>query len=87
MQRDRKLFIATQHDPRDEWPETSRIYRVGLITRIRQILNPFHAGYKVLVEGIRRARILSYETEDPFYDVSVRSMRAASPVGGGRIAF
>ena len=53
--------------------------QVGTITRIRQILEIPSAGYKVLVEGIRRARILSYETEDPFYDVSVRSMRTRRP--------
>ena len=63
----KQVFLAAQHDASDDDPEPDKIYNVGTVANILQLLKLPDGTVKVLVEGISRASIIRYvETEDTF---------------------
>jgi len=72
---DKRIFLATQHDPGVDEPKPDEIYQVGSIVNIVQSLKMPDGNIKVLVEGIERARILLVTETDGFYMSSVRVNR------------
>ncbi len=72
---DKRIFLATQHDPGVDEPKPDEIYQVGCIVNIVQSLKMPDGNIKVLVEGIERARILQVTETDGFYMSSVRVNR------------
>ena len=68
---DRQIVLATQMDAQIDTPTPEEIYRCGTVAEIKQLLKLPGGTIRVLVEGLRRARIESYlETED-FFQVEV----------------
>ncbi len=70
----RMIFIVAQRDISKEVPEESDLYTIGTICRVKQLLRiPGTEGVRVLVEGIKRARIKRFEVKEDFYyaDVTV----------------
>jgi ATP-dependent Lon protease len=72
---DKRIFLATQHDPGIDEPKPDEIYQVGCIVNIVQSLKMPDGNIKVLVEGLERARILQVTETDGFYMSSVRVNR------------
>jgi ATP-dependent Lon protease len=72
---DKRIFLATQHDPGVDEPKADEIYQVGCIVNIVQSLKMPDGNIKVLVEGIERARILQVTETDGYYVSSVRMNR------------
>jgi ATP-dependent Lon protease len=72
---DKRIFLATQHDPGVDEPKPDEIYQVGCIANIVQSLKMPDGNIKVLVEGVERARILQVTETDGFYMSSVRVNR------------
>jgi ATP-dependent Lon protease len=77
---DKRIFLATQHDPGVDEPKPDEIYQVGSIVNIVQSLKMPDGNIKVLVEGIERARILQVTETDGFYMSSVRVNRYATEI-------
>jgi ATP-dependent Lon protease len=69
---DKRIFLATQHDPSTDNPRPNEIYQVGSIAGIVQSLKQPDGNTKVLVEGIERARIIQLGEEDGFWKATVR---------------
>lgn len=67
------IFLATQKDVSTEWPTPSEIYEIGCVARIRQVVEQTGSDgtAKLLVEGVRRAKILRILDDDPYYRVEV----------------
>src|SRR5689334_4658010 len=53
-------FLVSQKDPRKNDLEPEDIHQVGTIARVKQLLKLPGDSIRVLVEGINRARIVSY---------------------------
>src|SRR5215467_8278368 len=69
---DKRIFLATQHDPTIDNPKPNDIYQVGTVVGIVQSLKQPDGNTKVLVEGIERARILQLGEEDGFWKANLR---------------
>src|SRR2546421_4484505 len=69
---DKRIFLATQHDPTIDNPKPNEIYQVGTIVGIVQSLKQPDGNTKVLVEGIERARILQLGEEEGFWKANLR---------------
>jgi ATP-dependent Lon protease len=67
MVQDKQILLATQKDPRIDDPNPEDIYPVGTIAEIKQLLKIPGGTIRVLVEGISRARTLTYLDNDKFY--------------------
>jgi len=70
---DKKIFLATQHDPSIDEPRPDEIYSVGTIVSIVQSLRLPDGNIKVLVEGIERGKIVSVGEEEGFFRAVVRT--------------
>lgn len=71
MIHDREIFLATQKDAQRDDPAEDDIYSVGSIAEIKQLLKLPGGTFRVLVEGLRRARIVEYVEDEPYYKVKV----------------
>ncbi len=57
----KRLFLAAQKNPQLDEPSPKDIYSVGVVATVAQSLKLPNGHIKVMVEGIRRARIRSFE--------------------------
>ena len=57
--------MVTQKDLKIESPELADVHEIGTIAKVKQVLKLPGDTLRVLVEGERRARILSYVEKEP----------------------
>nr|ABV27415.1 ATP-dependent protease La [Chloracidobacterium thermophilum] len=61
LQRDRLIFLVTQHDPTLEEPTPDQVHRFGTVARITHHLQLADGNIKVQFEGLERARVIRFE--------------------------
>ena len=74
MQNKRIIYLATQKDVRDDEPDMEKLYEVGCVGRISQILKKSDNTARVLVEGLYRATHKSFYKEDDFYHAEIEKI-------------
>ncbi|MCL2634443.1 MAG: endopeptidase La [Oscillospiraceae bacterium] len=74
----RKIFLVAQRDATVSHPETSEIYKIGVIAEVRQILKTPENTTRVLVEGLQRAKLISIDSNDPFMKCTVSPIAQTS---------
>ncbi|MBP1751110.1 MAG: ATP-dependent proteinase, Serine peptidase, family, partial [Deltaproteobacteria bacterium] len=67
LSKDRLIFVASQKDLTDEDPLPSRIYSIGVVSQIMRMLRLPDGRVKVLIQGIKKARIEEYVQETPTF--------------------
>lgn len=72
MMDDQLLFLSSQSEVNVDEPQSSDIYSVGTIAKVRQMLKLPNGTIRVLVEGLTRAEIVSYTDETEFLEVEVK---------------
>ena len=65
------VFLLAQKDPNIDVPAQQDLYDVGTVATILQMLRLPDGTVKVLVEGVRRARLVSIEKQDHYFEVVV----------------
>src|SRR6478735_9467162 len=60
MKDDKQILLASQKNAAQDDPSADDIYRVGTVSTILQLLKLPDGTVKVLVEGGRRAKIVSF---------------------------
>jgi len=60
------IFLVTQKDVKTDDPQENDIYRVGTVSRVKQLLKLPGNTIRVLVEGISRAEITKIVQVEPF---------------------
>ncbi len=61
----RTVFLGTQTDLSDDEPTGDDLYKIGVVARIKQVLQDDDEGIRVNVEGLYRAEIKSVTDEEP----------------------
>lgn len=74
----RKIFLVAQRDLSDHEPTGDGVYTVGVIARIKQVIQRSEEGIKLHVEGIVRGEIVGIQSEEPYIMADIRQM--ATPV-------
>ncbi|MBC7133640.1 MAG: endopeptidase La [Roseovarius sp.] len=74
MADDKQILLSSQIDPSDDDPETDGIYRVGVLANVLQLLKLPDGTVKVLVEGVRRVRIVDYLENEAFFEARVEAL-------------
>lgn len=73
MGMNRTIFIVAQKDISKETPDEEDLYRVGTLCRIKQLLRiPGAEGLRVLVEGISRAKLVSFSGGGKYFFAGIR---------------
>ena len=74
LSKDRLIIVTAQKDLTDEDPLPERIYSVGVVSQIMRMLRLPDGRVKVLIQGIKKARILEYVQETPTFLVKVEAI-------------
>ncbi len=72
LAKDKKIFLAAQHDASIDDPKPEDIYTMGCLANVVQSLKLPDGNIKVLVEGIDRARAIEWKEDKGFYRVVVK---------------
>ncbi len=68
---DKLIFLVSQKDPKVDNPTEQDIYRVGTIGKVAQLLKLPDGTVKVLVEGVRRGKIVDFMAEKELLSAQV----------------
>lgn len=74
MDTDQILCLVTQKDTQDEDPAPNRLYSMGTLGRIKQLLRLPNDTVRVLVEGVCRAEIVEYTQWEPYIAAETRQI-------------
>jgi ATP-dependent Lon protease len=75
---DKRIFLATQRDPKVDDPGVNDIYQLGVVARVVQHLQLASGNIKVMVEGVSRARIDEFVPSDACMMARVEMVQVAS---------
>ncbi len=70
MQDDKQILLSSQIDPTEDDPESTGIYKAGVLANVLQLLKLPDGTVKVLVEGRSRVRITEYFENPNFFEAS-----------------
>jgi len=71
LMQDKYLFLVLQKEPDVDFPERDEVHDVGVIARTLQVLKLPNGSAKVLVEGLDRASIRTFDKHDNHLRVEV----------------
>ncbi len=71
MKKDKQILLAAQMDASEDEPATDRIFTVGTVATVVQLLKLPDGTVRVLVEGGYRARIESFTANEEFFEAEV----------------
>ncbi|WP_300532028.1 endopeptidase La [uncultured Mameliella sp.] len=74
MNDDKQILLASQIDPSDDDPDTSGIYKAGVLANVLQLLKLPDGTVKVLVEGQSRVRIDEYLENVNFFEAKAEHL-------------
>jgi ATP-dependent Lon protease len=74
MKKDKQIVLAAQMDASEDEPAADRIYRIGTIATVVQLLKLPDGTVRVLVEGGTRARITEFTDNTDFFEASVEAV-------------
>ncbi len=74
MNKDKKVFLATQKKIEIDNPKVKDICTVGTVGNVLQLLRLPDGTVKALVEGVSRARIVRYIKNEDFFQVELESV-------------
>ena len=82
LAKDKKIFLAAQHDASVDDPKPEDIYTMGCVANVVQSLKLPDGNIKVLVEGIDRARAIEWKEDKGFYRVVVKLLPKQKDAAG-----
>lgn len=65
------IFLVTQKDAKNDSPNEDDVYKVGTVSKVKQLLRLPGDTIRVLVEGISRAEISEFVQTEPFFTAEV----------------
>jgi len=68
---DRSIFLTTQKDVLKEYPGKDDLYGMGVMCILRQFIKTQNGGMRVMMEGRKRARLLSVDNSGKFASARV----------------
>jgi ATP-dependent Lon protease len=72
MENDKQILLVAQKSAAEDDPNIEDLYRIGTISSILQLLKLPDGTVKVLVEGNRRARIVTFLGEEEYFTAQVK---------------
>ncbi|OPA80322.1 endopeptidase La [Paenibacillus selenitireducens] len=74
MVEDNMILLCSQSDIDMEEPGTDDIYSIGTIAKVKQMLKLPNGTIRVLIEGVVRAEILQYTTNEEYFEVHIKEL-------------
>src|SRR4028119_1745180 len=74
MGADKELFLVAQLDPGEDDPDRDALYDLGVVATAMQLLKLPDGTVRVLVEGLRRARLVDLVQSDGYMSAEVEDV-------------
>jgi len=74
LSRDRLIFLVSQINSAEENPAPADIHRVGTIASIMRMLKLADGRVKILVQGLAKGEVDTYQRERPYFEVKIRKV-------------
>jgi len=87
MEKRTEIFLVTQKESSVDDPTAKQIHTVGTLAVVMQLLRLPDGTIKALVEGKKRARIISFVPSDTFVQVEVQELPEIEDVDGKVLAY
>ncbi|MDD3815811.1 MAG: endopeptidase La [Desulfocapsaceae bacterium] len=87
MEKRTEIFLVTQKDSKVDEPTEKEISTVGTLAVVMQLLRLPDGTIKALVEGKKRARIVSFVPSDTFFQVEVEELPESAETDGKVLAY
>ncbi len=71
MLQDQNIFLVAQRDVEQEEPGIDDLYNIGIIAIVKQVIKLQNNVVRVLVEGIKRARILDFSQYEEYLEAEI----------------
>ena len=81
MRKDKQIVLAAQMDASEDEPSTDRIFTVGTVATVVQLLKLPDGTVRVLVEGGYRARITQFTDKDEYFEAEVEAIEEENADG------
>ncbi|MCR4955469.1 MAG: endopeptidase La [Lachnospiraceae bacterium] len=81
MMGEQKVFLITQRDTQVEEPGIEDLYEVGTIAMAKQVIRMQGGSVRVLVEGLRKARLMHLQTSGHYLRAEVEEIERADSFG------
>jgi ATP-dependent Lon protease len=85
LMKDKRIFLAAQHDASIDDPKADDIYTMGCVANVVQSLKLPDGNIKVLVEGVDRARAVEWKEDKGFYRVVVKVLPKTKEAAAGDV--
>ena len=70
---DHLIFLTTQKETSTAEPGEDDVYKMGTLTKVKQMLKLPNGTIRVLVEGLKRAEVVSFIDEDTYMAAELRA--------------
>ena len=77
---DSQIVLATQKEPDDDEPDRTKLYEIGTLATVLQLLKLPDGTVKVLVEGSNRVRLNSLCNHKNYFGVNVTQLEEEVPI-------
>src|SRR4029079_1826812 len=67
MAADKQILVATQKSASDDQPSEEGLYDVGTLATVLQLLKLPDGTVKVLIEGVKRAKIIRFLSDQEYF--------------------
>ncbi|MBL8550463.1 MAG: endopeptidase La [Hyphomonadaceae bacterium] len=74
MKTDKQILLVAQIDASEDDPAPDRIYPIGTVASIVQLLKLPDGTVRVLVEGAHRARVVRYTRADNYFEAEIETV-------------
>jgi len=74
---DNFLFLATQKNQTTEYPKPEEINTVGVVAKVEKKMSNNKEGYRVLIQGLGRGKIVEYIKTDEFFEVVIAPIESS----------
>jgi ATP-dependent Lon protease len=81
MGADKELFLVAQLDPGEDDPDRDALYDLGVIATAMQLLKLPDGTVRVLVEGVKRARLVNLTSRDGYMAAEVEEVEEEDAAG------
>ncbi len=78
MMLDKQVFLCAQKSPEEEKPKRSDLYSVGVVARVLQVMKLPNGTLKALVEGLVRAKVVSFGKSTQFFSARIEPVETVS---------
>ncbi|MGD9981981.1 MAG: endopeptidase La [Hyphomonadaceae bacterium] len=74
MRKDKQILLAAQMDASEDEPSTDRIFTVGTVATVVQLLKLPDGTVRVLVEGAYRAKITNFRENESYFEAEAEEL-------------